>query len=74
MVTTTCDICKKKVDDPVTGRSFYYYATHGICEPCRDNLEFQIRTTIRGKEPYTIEWYDKFVDDSINKAIQKGKG
>jgi len=74
MVTTTCDVCKKKVDNPMTGRSFYYYAAHGMCEPCRINLESHIKTAVRNKEPFATEWYNKFVEDSVSKAVQKGRG
>ena len=73
MINITCDICKKKIDNAEYGRSFFYYAVHNICEPCKDNLELQIKTKIRGTDPFSISWYDKYVDDSINKAIQKGK-
>ena len=73
MQVISCDVCKKKMDDPITNRNFFYYARHSLCESCRDGLELQIRSTIRSKEPYAMDWYQKYVDDSINKAIQKGK-
>ena len=73
MITITCDICKKKVDDAQYGRTFFYYATHNVCEPCKDALELQVKTTIRNKDPFTQEWYQKYLDDTISKAIQKGK-
>ena len=73
MVTTTCDICKRKIENPITGQSFHYYANHSICEPCKDSLELQVKATLRDKEPYVIDWYEKYIDDSICKAIQKGK-
>ena len=73
MQTVSCDICKKKVDNPLTGLTFHYYEKHSICEACKDNLELQVRTTIRNKDPFTTEWYSKYVVDSIDKAIQKGR-
>lgn len=73
MQSVYCDICKKKVDNPMTGRTFHYYAKHSICEPCKDNLELQVKKTIREKDPFATEWYTKYIDDSITKAIQKGK-
>ncbi|MCL2267203.1 MAG: hypothetical protein FWC17_05490 [Treponema sp.] len=73
MITITCDICKKKIDNAEYGRSFFYYASHSICEPCKDNLEVTLKSKVRGTDPYETVWYEKFVDDSINKAIQKGK-
>jgi transcription elongation factor Elf1 len=73
MQTVTCDICKKKVDNLVIGSTFFYYANHGVCEACKDNLELQIKTAIRGTDPFSYEWYDQYVDDTISKAIQKGK-
>ena len=73
MITITCDICKKKVEDAQYGRTFFYYAVHNICEPCKDAFELQVKNTIRNKDPFTQEWYQKYIDDSISKAIQKGK-
>ena len=73
MQVVSCDICRKKMDNPVTGRNFFYFADSGICEPCKEVLEGQIRNTIRSKEPFAVEWYNKLVSDSLEKAIQKGK-
>ena len=73
MQSVYCDVCKKKVDSPATGRTFFYYAKHSVCESCKDNLELQIKPTIRNKDPYAIEWYSKLILDSLDKAVQKGK-
>ena len=73
MVTIACDVCKRKLDNPVVGRDFFFYAKHSICEPCKESLEDQIKPTIRAKEPYTYEWYEKYVGDSLDKAVSKGK-
>jgi hypothetical protein len=73
MVTVNCDVCRKKVDEPVTNRSFFYYADYSICEACKDGLEAQIKNQIRNKEPFEMDWYEKYVDDVFSKAVQKGK-
>jgi hypothetical protein len=73
MISIACDVCKKKMDDPQTDRNFFYVINHSICEPCKDNLEYQIKSTVRGREPFTMEWYEKLLRDSLGKAIQKGK-
>ena len=73
MITVSCDVCRKKMDDPVTGRTFFYVASHSICEPCKENLESQIRSTMRTKDPFAMDWYEKLLNDSLNKAVQKGK-
>jgi len=73
MVTISCDVCKKKVENSMYGRNFFYYADHSICEDCKDSLESNVKSQVRAKDPYAIDWYDKFIDDSLVKAIQKGK-
>ena len=73
MLTITCDVCRKKVEDPVTGRTFFFFGEHNVCEVCKENLEAQIRNTMRTKEPFTYEWYDKLIIESLTKAISKGK-
>jgi hypothetical protein len=61
------------MEDPVVGRSYFYIAHRDLCEPCKDELEFNIKPTVRTKDPFSYEWYDKLVQESIEKAIQKGK-
>jgi len=73
MQTVYCDICKKKVDNPITNLSFYYIEKFGLCEPCKDGVESNIKSTVRNKDPFSMEWYSKLVVDSIDKGIQKGK-
>ena len=73
MQTITCDVCRKKVEKSITGLTFFYLGEHNICESCKDNLDVQLKTIVRGKEPFSYEWYDKFVLDSVSKAKAKGK-
>lgn len=73
MQTVYCDICKKKIDDPASGRTLFHFERFGLCEPCKDSMELQIRPTVRNKEPFALEWYSKLVVDSIDKGVQKGK-
>ena len=73
MKTITCDVCKKKMDVPVVNRNYFHLAHRDLCESCKDSLESFIKPVVRTKEPFDYAWYDKFVQDSIEKAIQKGK-
>jgi hypothetical protein len=73
MQTITCDICKKKVDNSITGRTFFYVGPHSMCEPCKDNLEYSVKPNVRAKEPFSYEWYFKLLSDSLGKAVQKGR-
>jgi len=73
MIMVYCDICKKKMDNAMTDRSFFYYANRSICEPCKDNLEFNIKTQIRAKEPFAMDWYQKVMRDTLDRACQKGR-
>jgi len=61
------------MEDPQTNRSFFYYAKHSVCEPCRDNFEYQIKPNLRNKEPFAFDWYRKYVSDTLDKAVQKGR-
>jgi len=73
MRVLSCDICKKKVDDPVTGRNFFFYQNRDICEVCKDALEVTIKNTVRTKQPFAYDWYRKLVMDNVEKSIQKGR-
>ena len=73
MKTLTCDVCKKKMETPVVGRNYFHVAHRDLCESCKDDLEYKIRPIVRTKGPFGYEWYDKLVQDSIEKAVAKGK-
>jgi len=73
MQIISCDICKKKMDDPINDLNFFYIGGHGICEACKDNIDYSIKPTVRNKEPFAMDWYHKLLSDSLDKASQKGK-
>ena len=73
MKTLTCDVCKKAVESPEHGRNYFHFANRDLCELCYDKLELQIKPIVRTKSPFTYEWYDRLVQDSIEKAMKKGK-
>ena len=73
MQTITCDACKKKVDNPFTDRTFFYVGQHNICEACKVNLDEQIRSTVRTKDPFDYQWYSKLIMDNLAKSVSKGK-
>ena len=73
MQTITCDVCKKKVDNPITDRTFFYFAEHNVCEACRDNMEAKIKSTVRTKDPFSYEWYNKIRMDVFGKTSSRGR-
>jgi len=73
MKTLTCDICTSVIHTPVNGRNYHHVAHRDICEPCHDKLGFLLRPIIRTKAPFTYDWFSKVVQESIEKAIVKGK-
>jgi hypothetical protein len=73
MKTLTCDVCKKKLEDPVAGQNYFHYAHRELCENCKDDLEHLIKPVVRTQSPFNYGWYDSLLKDSIEKAIQKGK-
>jgi hypothetical protein len=73
MKTLTCDVCKKTMNNPVSGRNYFHLANYDVCEPCKDQLELVLKPVVREKEPFNYEWFDHLMIDSIDKAVQKGK-
>ena len=73
MKTLTCDVCKHDVEEPIPNRNYFHICHRDICEPCKDILEKSIKPTIRTKDPFAYDWYAKLINESIEKAIQKGK-
>jgi len=72
MQIISCDVCRKKLDS-ANGRYFAYFGEFTICEACRENLETQIKPTLRGKEPFSYEWYTKLVLDNLSKSVSKSR-
>jgi hypothetical protein len=73
MKTLTCDVCRQKIQEPFANRNYFHLAHRDICESCKDHLEAQIKPIIRTKEPFNYGWYNQLVQESIEKAMQKGK-
>ena len=73
MQTIHCDLCKKRVDDSFTDRTFFYLGEHSICEPCKDGLEAVIKPHVRAKENFSYDWYFKMRGEALAKAVQKGR-
>ncbi|MDR2479720.1 MAG: hypothetical protein LBD48_10480 [Treponema sp.] len=73
MKTLTCDVCRQKLQEPVAGRNYFHLAHRDLCESCKDELELLMKPIVRTQEPFQYAWYDKLVQDSIEKAMQKGK-
>ena len=73
MITVSCDVCKKKLEDSDYGRTFFFYSKHSVCESCKDNLEYQVKYQVRGKEPFAFDWYEKYKLDTLEKATHRGR-
>lgn len=68
-----CDICKKKVEDPIPGRDFFFMREYEICEECRDDLDYAVKHTIRKKKPFDFQWFDKLRFELLAEGQRKNK-
>jgi hydrogenase maturation factor HypF (carbamoyltransferase family) len=73
MINVYCDVCKKKMDNPITDKTFFYYAETCVCETCKDNLEYQLRAQIRARDSFSMDWYRKLLSDTFTRAAQRGR-
>ena len=73
MKSLNCDVCNVLLEDPIPSRTYWHIGHRDICEACHDRMEFTIKPTVRSKQPFDYNWYLKLIQDSIEKAIQKGK-
>jgi hypothetical protein len=73
MKTITCDICKRAVPQPSKNRNYFHIGDRDLCETCKERVELNLRPVIRTKQPFNYEWYNRVLQDSIEKAIQTGK-
>ena len=73
MKTLTCDVCKGSIKQPVHNRNYFHLAHRDLCESCHDSLEAFIKPIVRAKAPFDYDWYNQLIQESIEKAIPKGK-
>jgi hypothetical protein len=73
MKVLSCEICRKKMDDPVSGRTYFHITNHDVCEECHDDVEAAIKPQIRAHVPFAYDWYEHLYIDTVNKACQKGR-
>jgi ATP sulfurylase len=73
MKTLTCDVCKHTIHEPTASRNYFHLAHRDLCEACKDSLELVLKPVVRAKQPFNYEWYNRLTQDSIEKAIIKGK-
>lgn len=68
-----CDVCKKPVENPIPQRTFFQYADIEICEPCRDELDVAVKSTLRAKKPFDYAWFNEYEVKILRESVQKGK-
>ncbi|MDR2181077.1 MAG: hypothetical protein LBN92_00185 [Treponema sp.] len=73
MKSLKCDVCHKDITNEINQRSYFHVANRDICEECYEELNFALRPIIRTKQPFSYEWFDRLVRDSVEKAIGRGK-
>ena len=73
MKTLTCDVCRHPIQQPVPNRNYFHLAHRDICEVCHDQLEALLKPIVRVKSPFDYAWYNRLLQESVEKAIQKGK-
>jgi len=61
------------MDNPITDKTFFYYANFSICEECKDKVEYSVKPQVRAKDPFAMDWYEKTVRDAFGKAAQRGR-
>ena len=61
MKTLYCDICKGEIEDPIPGRTIYFFKEYDICDDCKDVVDARLRPIVRAHFPYSAEWYEQQV-------------
>jgi len=69
MKTLHCDICRRELVNPTTGRTYWHIREYDVCESCKDAIEIKIRPLIRQHVPYSQDWYEHELIALITKGI-----
>ena len=73
MRSLKCDVCHKDITTAISLRSYFHMAHRDICEACHDQLEVILKPVVRTKQPFSYEWFERLVRDSIEKAVSRSK-
>jgi hypothetical protein len=68
-----CDVCKKAIDNPIPTRNYFQIANKDLCEPCKDDLELALKSTMRTKTPFDFGWNDELTMKLIQDGMAKGR-
>jgi len=73
MRSLKCDVCHKDITTAINQRTYYHMAHRDICEACHDQLEVGLKPVVRTKQPFSYEWYERLIRDSVEKAVSRSK-
>ena len=68
-----CDVCRKDITTAISHRTYFDVGQRTICEGCNDHLEAALKPVVRTKQPFSYEWYERLVRDSVEKAVSRSK-
>ena len=73
MKSLKCDVCHKDITTAINQRTYYHMDHRDICEACHDQLEVILKPVVRTKQPFSYEWYERLIRDSVEKAVSRSK-
>ena len=73
MKSLKCDVCHKDITTAINQRTYYHMAHRDICETCHDQLEGILKPVVRTKQPFSYEWYERLIRDTVEKAVSRSK-
>ena len=73
MKSLKCDVCHKDITTGINQRTYFHMAHRYICETCHDSMEATLKPVVRTKQPFSYEWYERLIRDSVEKAVSRSK-
>jgi len=73
MKSLKCDVCHKDITNCINQRDYFHMAHREICETCHDSLESTLKPVVRTKQPFSYEWYERLIRDTVEKAVSRSK-
>ena len=73
MKSLYCDICKKELENPISGRNYFHIREYDVCEPCKDIIDARLKPVVRGHFPYSEEWYEQQLISLIERGVSTSR-
>ncbi len=70
MLTITCDVCKKDIEDAEKDVNYFTFRNLDICRPCKKKFDRDMEDRMEEVDPFHFHHYWKTYNKELMKAVK----